>query len=180
MADAATTNRGLNQLLAVADRVEGGGRQFTLPDGYQGPVDTWEDVSTAALFVDSTRDATTKKLQEGDRITGEFTLNDNNWHHIDWDPEVGALELTPVENTGADGIEVSTDASCAANAGMEIPEGTTKEFIVAGSPVGRMYVRRTAAGNGGNGSNAVNINCVCYGSRKMLGSTQSVADTAHS
>lgn len=185
MADAATTNRGLNDLLKAAGLtlVENGGRDFTAPEaayGSYGPLPTWEDISLSALFLDSTRSATTKKLQEADRKDGVISLANDTWHHIDWDPEVGAFELTPIENTASDGIEVATEADVAANAGMEIPEGTTKEFLVAGSPVGRIYIRRTNAGNGGNGAQTVKVNFICYGSRKMLGSTRRVAGTAHS
>lgn len=184
MADANTTNRGLNDLLVAAGLpiVEGGGRDFTLPEGHHGgygPIQTWEDVSCSALFVSGSRSATTKKLQEAERKTGTFSLASDSWVPVDWDPEVGAIELTPIDSTGTNGIEVATEASVAANAGCEIPNGIMRQFIVVGSPVGRIYVRRTAAGNGGNGANTVKVNFVCYGSRKMLGSTQRIAGTAH-
>ena len=161
------------------DRLEDGKRDFTQPDAFAGPMQTWEDFSLSALFFDSVRDTTTKKLQEGDRLDGVITLSDNNWHHLDWDPEVGSIELTPDDITGTDGCELATEKDVADNAGHELKEGTTKELIVVGSPVGRVYIRRCDAGNAGNGANTVKVSFVCHGSRKMLGATRRVANTAH-
>lgn len=181
MADAATTKRGINPLLAAANltTVEDGKRDMVLPTTPNNEqAQTWPDMSLSALFLDASRSATTQLLAEGNRKTGVFSLSDNSWHHIDWDPEVGLIELWPY-SSGTDGIELATEAAVAANAGCEVGNGVHRALVVSDSPVGRMYVRRTDAGNGGNGSTTVKVNFICHGSRKMLGATNRVAGVAH-
>lgn len=178
MADAATTTRGLNQLLSTKDSKNG--NEFDAANSPREDLQAWPDVSLSALYLDSTRGTDTKLLQAGDQKHGFFSLADNNWHHLDWDPEVGAITLYPVDATGTDGIEISSNPTGAANTGHEIIDGGQRELIVAGAPVGRLYVRRTNAGNSGNGSNTVKVNFICHGSRKMLGSTTLNAGVAHS
>lgn len=180
MADAATTKRGTNELVAVANRTTEGGNEFKSANSPREDVQAWPDVSLSALFLDATRGATTKLLLDSAQKHGFFSLADNNWHTLDWDPEVGAFSLYPVDATGTDGIEISSNPAGAANTGHEIIDGGQREFIVAGAPVGRLYVRRTNAGNSGNGSNTVKVNFICHGSKKMLGSTTRNADVAHS
>lgn len=178
MADAAVTNRGLNNLLT--DPVEQGDEFFKLPSTLQNEqVQGWPDFSTSALFLDTVRGPTTKKPQEGDRKSGSFTLSDDAWHHVDWDPEVGAIELWPIPASSTDGIEITTNPAAAANAGAEIAANQRFEVLVAGAPVGRFYVRRTAAGNGGNGSVNVNVNFICHGTQKMLDATNRNANETH-
>lgn len=178
MADAATTKRGLNALLTTKD--EQGGRDMplpTTPNNEQAQV--WPDFSTASLFLDATRAETTKKLLESARKVGSFSLADDSWHPVDWDPEVGCIDFW-VYSSGTDGVEITTAPAGAANAGAEVPNGAMRSIYVGDSPIGRLYIRRTNAGNSGNGSTTVKVNYFTHGSRRMLGATNLAANVAHS
>lgn len=178
MADAATTNRGLNDLLNTP--VGGGSRDMAMvPSRTRNGANLFADMSFKAIFQNSTRNVTTKKLQEGDR-KGSFVLSDNAWDHVDWDPEVCAIDIIVDAVVAGEGVEISMDPAGAANSGFGIYDGETFRMFVAGSPCGRFFIRRTNAGNSGNGTGNVTVRFICYGSHEMLGSTHSAKNVAHS
>ena len=185
MADAATTGRGLNEIAgnsshAALASASDQDSLLKMPSGRAAEAPIFGDISTKALFfANGARTAATGKLTEGNR-SSTYTLSGNSWVSVDWDPEVQAFELWCNDATGTDGIEFTTDPACAANAGAELPEGITKRFVVADAPLGRIYIRRTNAGNSGNGSNSVKVNHVAYGSRNMLGASRRNVDVEHS
>lgn len=166
MADAATTNRGLNDLLSSP--VLRGDRTVILPMGARSDVPVFGDVSNKALFLDTTRSAA-GFCQEADRV-GLITLSDGNWHSIDWDPEVTAFVLVNDDASGTDGFVWTADP--ADNTGMPAVEAEKVTFYVADAPLGRIWVKR-------GGSNTITIKHAAYGSRKMLGASNNNVNVSH-
>jgi hypothetical protein len=184
MADAATTGRGLNEIAGNAShtalaKAADQDSLMKMPSGRRDEAPIFGDISSKALFfANGARTAATGKLTEGNR-SGVYSLTGDSWVAVDWDPEVQAFDLTPIPASSTDGIEWTSDPAAAANAGMEIPASTTKRFVVADAPLGRIYIRRTNATNSGNGSVTVKVNHIAYGSRNMLGASRRNVDTAH-
>lgn len=185
MADAATTVRGLNDIAGNANHAalavtQAGHRMMHLPDGQRGDAQVLGDFSTKGLFFAAAGRTAATGLLDGTKQSGVYSLTGDSWVAVDWDPETTSFDLWCNDATGTDGLEFTTDPAAAANAGMELPEGQVRSFYVADAPLGRMWIRRTNAGNSGNGSNTVKLNFISYGSRNMLASSRRNVDTAHS
>lgn len=129
----------------------------------------YEDFSMRVLALGATRNATTKKLAASDLAT-KVTLADNaNWQVLEWDPEAGLIVIVPDA-----AINVTTDpAASKGSHGFPIAANAAFPLHVAGSPVGRLYVRRNAAGQ-------PNINGYGFGSRNMAFASRRAFNTASS
>lgn len=183
MTDAATTTRGLNEIAGNGTHPNlspqaAGDRLLHLPDARRGEAQVLGDFSTKGLFFAGSRNAITGLLNVAQQ-SGAYSLTGDSWVSVDWDPETTAIDIWCNDATGTDGLEFTTDPAAAANAGMELPEGQVRNLYVADAPLGRFYVRRTNAGNSGNGSNTVKLNFICYGSRNILMSSRRNTDVAH-
>lgn len=183
MADAATTNRGLNDLLSA--KTVDGSRMMATPSAHQGEqsIPIFGDISSKAMFSANAARSAAGKLTEANR-GNKISLTGDSWVAIDWDPEVQAFDMwcqdTTAADAGVDCVEFTTDPAAAANAGLLLKKGVHKTLYVADAPLGRIYVRRTNVTNTGNGTATVTLYLLAYGSRNMLGASRNNTNTAHS
>lgn len=129
----------------------------------------YEDLSSRAIAVNATRDSATKLLPVASLVEQYTMGDDDNWDVIEWDPQAELIVLVPDA-----AIDISTDpgASKAAGGGIKVVADAAFPLHVAGSPNGRVYIKR----NAGTGTPA--IKAYGYGSRKMAYSSFSAFDTA--
>lgn len=184
MPDAATTKRGLNDLLST--KTVDGNRAMQTPTAYHGAeaVPVFGDISSKAMFsANGARNTTTGLLTEANR-GNKIALTGDSWVAVDWDPEVQAFDMwcqdTTAADAGTDCVEFTTDPSCAANAGLLLKKDVHKTLYVADAPLGRIYVRRTNVVNTGNGSATVHLYLLSLGSRAMLNASRNNMNVEHS
>jgi hypothetical protein len=123
--------------------------------GSIGHVD-WEDISLRAITLNAVRNLTTKKLADSDLKTKATLANNGDWQVLEWDPEAGLIVIVP---DAAILITTDKDASKASE-GFVVAANASFPLHVAGAPLGRVYVRRSAAGQ-------PNISAYAFGSRRM-------------
>lgn len=127
----------------------------------------WEDTSFRVLARGATRNTTTKKLADSDLLTKITLADSDNWQVVEYDPEAGLIVIVPDA-----AILITTDpAANKASEGFPIAANAAFPLRVAGSPIGRFFVRRAAAGQ-------PNINGYGFGSRKMAFASRRQFDVA--
>lgn len=142
-----------------------------VPAGGSGPNQDYEDISSKVIAVNATRNATTKLLAVGD-LKEQYTMgDDSNWDVIEWDPQAELIVLVP---DAAIDISTDPDASKAAGGGIKVAADAAFPIHVAGSPNGRIFVKRNA------GTGQPVIKAYGYGSRKMAYSSYNAFNTASS
>lgn len=129
----------------------------------------WEDTSFRVLALGATRNASTKKLADSNLATKVTLADSDNWQVIEYDPEAGLVVIVPDA-----AILITTDpAASKSTHGFPVGANASFPLHVAGSPIGRFWVRRAAAGQ-------PNIFGYGYGSRKMAFASNRQFDVASS